>query len=93
VSAAAGFALDQRTDLRVEYSFYQANNYDNNALVALPYGMGATEHTVSASISRQIARNILLKVQYGYFHYTDQTSGGHNNYEAHSVFSSLQFRF
>jgi hypothetical protein len=92
-SGAAGFALDQKTDLRVEYSYYRADNYDNNALVALPYGMGATEHTVSASISRQIAKNILLKVQYGYFHYTDQTSGGHNNYEAHSVFSSLQFRF
>ncbi|HEX7517431.1 MAG TPA: hypothetical protein VF345_09115, partial [Chthoniobacterales bacterium] len=92
-SGAAGFALDQKTDLRAEYSYYRANNYDNNALVAVPYGMGATEHSVSASISRQITKNVRLKVQYGYFNYTDQTSGGHNNYEAHSVFSSLQFRF
>jgi hypothetical protein len=91
--AAAGFALDQKTDLRAEYSYYRADNYDNNALVALPYGMGATEHTVSASISRQITKNVRLKVQYSYFNYTDQTSGGHNNYEAHSIFSSLQFRF
>ena len=92
-SASAGYALDQKTDLRVEYSYYRADDYDNNSLVALPYGMGATEHTASASISRQIARNVRLKVQYSYFNYTDETSGGHNNYEAHAVFTSLQFRF
>jgi hypothetical protein len=92
-SAAVGYALDDKTDLRAEYSYYRADDYVNNALVAVPYGMGATEHTVSASISRQITKNVRLKLQYGYFHYTDQTSGGFNNYEAHSVFSSLQFRF
>jgi hypothetical protein len=92
-SAGAGFALDQKTDLRADYTYYRADNYDNNALVAVPYGMGATEHTVSASISRQITKNVRLKLQYSYFNYTDETSGGHNNYEAHAVFSSLQFRF
>jgi hypothetical protein len=92
-SAAVGYALDEKTDLRAEYSYYRADDYQNNALVGLPYGMGATEHTVSASVSRQITKNVRLKVQYNYFNYTDQTSGGLNNYEAHSVFSSLQFRF
>ena len=92
-SAAAGYALDEKTDLRAEVSYYRANDYVNNALAAVPYGMSATEYTVGASISREIRKNIRLKLQYGYFHYTDQTSGDHNNYEAHSVFSSLQFRF
>jgi hypothetical protein len=92
-SGSAGFTLDDKTDLRAEYSYYRANNYENNSLVALPYGMGATEHTVGASVTRQITKNVRLKVQYSYFHYTDETSGGHNNYEAHAVFSSLQFRF
>jgi hypothetical protein len=90
---AIGFALDPKTDLSVEYSYYRANNYVNNAVAGLPFGEGATENTVSASISRQIAKNIRLKLQYRYFNYTDATSGGHNNYEAHSLFSSLQFRF
>jgi hypothetical protein len=92
-SASAGYVLDQKTDLHAEYSYYRADNYDNNSLVAMPYGMGATEHTVSAGISRQISKNVRLKVQYSYFNYTDETSGGHNNYEAHAVFTSLQFRF
>lgn len=93
VSASAGYALDQKTDLRAEYSYYRADNYTNNALVAVPYGMGATEHTVSASVTREITKNVRLRMQYSYFTYTDQTSGGHNNYEAHSLYSSLQFRF
>ena len=91
-SGGAGYALDQKTDLRAT-SYYRADNYENNSRVAVPYGLSATEHTVSASISRQIAKSVRLKLQYSYFNYTDETSGGHNNYEAHSVFSSLQFRF
>ena len=46
-----------------------------------------------ASISREIMKNVRVKLQYGYFHYRDETSGGHNNYDAHTVFSSLLFRF
>jgi hypothetical protein len=92
-SASAGFVVDDKTDVRAEYSYYRADNYVNNSLVAQPYGMGATEHTVGASVSREIAKNVRRKLQYGYFHYRDETSGGHNNYDAHAVFSSLQFRF
>lgn len=57
------------------------------------YGTGATQHTVGASISREIMQNVRVKLQYGYFHYRDETSGGHNNSDAHAVFSSLLFRF
>ena len=37
--------------------------------------------------------NMRLMLKYGYFNYRDVTSGGHNNYQAHSLFSSLQIRF
>lgn len=88
-----GLALDDKTDLRAEYSYYRADNYEGNGIVGMPYGMGARQHTAGASISREIMRNVRVKVQYGYFDYTDETSGGHNNYKAHAVFSSLLFRF
>jgi hypothetical protein len=38
-------------------------------------------------------KNMRLLLKYGYFNYRDVTSGGHNNYQAHSLFSSLQIRF
>jgi hypothetical protein len=93
VTGAAGYVLDELTDLRADYTFYRANDYFKNTRVALPYGMGATEHTVSATASRQITKQIRLTLQYRYFNYQDETFGGHNDYEAHSIFSGLQYRF
>jgi len=92
VSTGAGYLIDDKTDFHVDYSFYRANDYFNNSGVAVPYGMGATEHTVGA-ISRQLTKRIRLSLKYTYFNYVDETFGGHNNFEAHSIFSSLQFRF
>ncbi|HKP04291.1 MAG TPA: hypothetical protein VJU77_13140 [Chthoniobacterales bacterium] len=92
-NAAMGFALDGKTDFHAEYSYYRADNYEGTSIVGMPYGAGATQHTVGASISREIMRNVRVKLQYGYYHYRDETSGGHNDYEAHTIFSSLLFRF
>ena len=93
VTAGFGYIINDKTDLNLEYVFYRANDYFNNSLVAVPYGMGATEHTASATLRRQLTKNVRLLRSYTYFDYTDETSGGHNNYRAHSLFSSLQFRF
>ncbi|HSV63233.1 MAG TPA: hypothetical protein VLH83_07780, partial [Chthoniobacterales bacterium] len=92
-SIATGFSVDDKTDLHAEYSYYRADNYEGNSIVGMPYGAGATQHTVGATLGRQISKNVRLKLQYGYYRYRDETSGGHNNYDAHAVFSSLQFRF
>ena len=59
----------------------------------MPYGLGATEYTASASLTRQLNKNMSLLLRYGYFNYRDVTSGGHNNYRAHSLYSGLQVRF
>ncbi len=93
VTSGAGFVIDNKTELHAEYTYYRANDYVNNIEASVPYGMGATEHTVSASISRELTKQMRLVVRYAYFNYTDDASGGHNNYEAHSIYSGLQFRF
>ena len=93
VSSRFGYIIDDRTDFYADYSFYCANDHFKNAVVAVPYGLGATEHEASATLTRQLTKNVRLLLRYGYFNYRDVTSGGHNNYQAHSLFSSLQFRF
>jgi hypothetical protein len=93
VTGGAGFIIDNKTDFHADYTFYRANDYVNNIEVGMPFGMGATEHTVSASLSRQLTPSVRLMLRYAFYHYTDETSGGHNNYNAHSIFSSLQYRF
>lgn len=93
VTGASGYALDESTDLRADYTFYCANDHFKNSRVAMPYGLGATEHTVSATASRQFTKQIRLTLQYRFFDYRDELFGGHNNYIAHSIFSGLQYRF
>jgi hypothetical protein len=93
VSSGIGYIIDDKTDFFADYYFYCANDYYKNAAVAVPYGMGGTEHAVSATITRQLTRNTRLLLKYGYFNFRDVTSGGHNNYQAHSLFSTLQIRF
>jgi len=89
----AGIALDDKTDFQAQYFYYRANNYTDNSLYSLPYGAGAEEHGVTASLSRQLTKNLRLTVRYGFFTNHEVTSGGHNDYTAHLVSSSLQLRF
>lgn len=93
VTAAAGYIIDNKTDVRADYTFYRANDYTRNAQVGMPYGMGATEHTASLTLTRQLNKSMRLMMRYTYFTYDEETSGFHNNYEAHSIFSGLQYRF
>jgi hypothetical protein len=92
-SAMLGFALDEKTDLQAQYSYYRADNYVDNSAFSVPYGAGAEEHGVTASLSRQITKQLRWTLRYGFFNHHDQTSGGHNDFEAHIVSSSLHFRF
>jgi hypothetical protein len=93
VTSSIGYIIDDKTDFYADYYFYCANDHFKNAVVAVPYGLGATEHAASATIARQLAKNMRLLLRYGYFNYRDVTSGGHNNYRAHSLYSGLQVRF
>ncbi len=93
VTGASGYVLDEFTDLRADYTFYCANDHFKNSRVSMPYGLGATEHTVGATASRQFTKQIRLTLQYRFFDYRDELFGGHNNYTAHSIFSALQYRF
>jgi hypothetical protein len=89
----AGLVLDDKTDLNLGYFFYQADDYSNNASAGLPLGAGAEEHGLTATITRRISPRLRLNLKYGYYHALDEASGWNNNYEAHVVYSSLQYRF
>ena len=59
----------------------------------MPYGAGAEEHGITATIVRRLTERLRLTLRYGYFHLDDEPSGGNNDYEAHVLYSSLQYRF
>ncbi len=92
-SALVGLTLNDRTELQAQYSYYQSDNYINNSRVSTPYGDEASEHGVTVTLNRMLTPRLRWTLKYGYFDYSDTTSGGHNNYTAHMVYSSLQYRF
>ena len=89
----SGLVLDNKTDLNLGYTYYCADNYSDNSTVGLPFGSGAEEHGVTATLVRRISERVRVTLRYGYYHSEDQPSGGNNNYDAHVLFSSLQYRF
>jgi hypothetical protein len=93
VDATADYALNEKTDLQLQYSYYRADDYVNNSTSSQPYGAGAEEQSVTATITRQISKALKISLKYGFFCNRDETSGGLNNYDAQLVYASMQYRF
>ncbi len=90
---SSGFALTDRTDLHAGYFFYQADNYEDNSAVGVPYGAGATEHGITCGVTHRLRENIRLNLRYGFARYEDEAAGGNLDYDSHLVYGSVQYRF
>lgn len=92
-TATAGFVVDNKTDLQLNYFYYESNNYEDNSVDGVPYGAGGHEHGVTAGVTRKLRENVRLSLKYGYFAWKDELAGDRNDYDAHMVYSSVQYRF
>ncbi|HYT60956.1 MAG TPA: hypothetical protein VEL06_12340 [Haliangiales bacterium] len=92
-SLMAGYALSEKTDLQGQYFYYRANNYVDNSFYGQPYGAQGEEHGVTASLIHRFSKRVRGTLKYGFFRNRDTTSGGFNNYDAHLVYASMQYRF
>jgi hypothetical protein len=93
LNLSSGFVMDDKTDLNLGYFYYRANDYENISTAGVPYGAGAQEQGITATIVRRLTKNIRASLKYGCFHGLDQPSGGNNNYLTQFVYTSLQYRF
>jgi hypothetical protein len=85
--------LDDKSDLNLGYFYYRAADGQNNIVGGLPLGTDTKEHSVTATFSRRITQNLRFNLKYAFTHYEDSASAGNFNYDAHVIFSSLQYRF
>lgn len=88
----SSFVLDEKTDLNLGYFYYRADDYQP-MVDGVPYGAGAEEHSVTATLTRRITKNLRWSLKYAFAHFDDSASAGHFSYDAHVIFSSLQYRF
>jgi len=90
---SSDLVLDNKTDLKVSYFYYQADDYSDNSAFGVPYGAGAEEHGVTASLIHRFTKRLQGTLRYGFFTNHDRTYGSHNDYTAHMVYSSLRYAF
>jgi hypothetical protein len=93
VLAAAGYSVDERTDLAMEYLFSRSGNAQENSSDGLSLGVDNRRHGLRLALSRNISDNAQARFQYGYYRYDDETSGSADDYRAHVFVFSLACSF
>jgi len=93
VNFNSDFVLDEKTDLNLGYFYYRADDSENNIVGGLPFGTDAEEHSVTATLTRRINKNLRWNLKYAFSHYADYASGGNFNYNSHLIYTSVQYRF
>jgi hypothetical protein len=90
---AAGYGIDDKTDLKAEYLYLRSDNFNDNSTDSLPLGLDNQRHGLSVSLSRRITKNIYGQLRYGYYSYNEESNGSVDDYKAHLVSTSWVYRF
>jgi hypothetical protein len=93
VNSTIGYALDDKSDLELQYLYYRADNFVDNSAFGLPYGTEDREHGITAALIRRISERMRVTLKYGFFDGRFLASGHHQDYQAHLIYSSLRYRF
>ena len=83
------FALNPKTDFRLNYVWSQADYAQHNQLTGLPAGINYDRHEVQAGITRRFSKNLAASLTYGFSQYREPTAGGASDFSAHTVFTTL----
>jgi len=93
VIGTVGYAIDEKTDATVEYSFSRSDNFRNNATAGLPLGVDNQRHSLIAGLSRKFTDNLTARIRYGWYQYNETSNNGINDYTAQLVSVSSTLRF
>ena len=89
----SGVALDENTEVNLQYYFYLADNYDDNSVASQPYGSHIGEHGGVVTLSRKLSEQHSWSVMYGFVTAEDNESGGRNDYDVHLLSMRAQLEF
>ena len=87
------YILSDTTDLFVSYLFSEANYGESDFAKGLPLGIEYRRHSAQIGISKKLAKTASAKLLYRFDTYAEPSSGGANNFTAHSVYCTLAFQF
>jgi hypothetical protein len=92
-SLSTGYAVDDKTDVVLNYTYYHATNYVDNSLRSTAFGQGGDDHYASITWSRRISPQLKYAITYAYSENHDNTSGGNTNYHANLIYTTMSYHF
>lgn len=88
-----GIVIDERTDLQGLYTFYLADDYENNSNFSQPYGADLQEHGFSLGLRRKLTEALEGSIRYGFVTSDNDETGGFDDYDGHLVYGSIRYAF
>ncbi len=100
----AGYAIDKKTDLTLNYIYSQSDNFINDGFSRTPprptntdYGLPLLidyqQHAIQVGLAHRLTDNMQLGLNYALFIYDEGSSGHMNDYTANMVSGNLKLRF
>jgi hypothetical protein len=93
IVASANYSLNNAAALQAAYSFSQANYGRNNFGDAIPLGLDYTRHGLMVGVTLRLSDNVSTNLRYGYYDYSEPSTGGFNDYTAHGVFATIVMKW
>ena len=87
------YVLSQTTDLTITGIFSDARYGQKNGDATVPVDITYQEYSIQAGLTRRISKNLSGGLLYSFNYYHEPTSGNFNDFRAHTVFATLNFRW
>ena len=91
--AGATWVLSEAAEVHMLYSYSSSDYAQNNLAGGYPAGIEYTRQAIEAGVTRRFQRGISASLQYGYYRYREPTGGTANDYDAHAVFATLNWKW
>lgn len=85
------FLVDEKTEVRVGYSFSGSAYAQGNAASGLPLGVDYRWHEARTAVIRRLTPHWSLRGEYLYGRYDEATAGGSNDFESHGFYASVTY--
>jgi hypothetical protein len=108
ILAAAGYAIDDKTDLKAQYiaSISSPGNFEpsveysrtrsgyiNPTDFGLAYGLDYQQHGITVGVSRRVNKNMEVGLNYGFFLYDEASNNHIDDYTAHLLGGYMKLKF
>ncbi|MCF8039015.1 MAG: hypothetical protein K9K79_06835 [Desulfohalobiaceae bacterium] len=91
--ASASYALDEKTRLRLDYTYSRTKNFTDNSENGLPLLKDDRLQRLRTGLSRKLSDNLEAELVYNFFDYDGDHNNGQNDYDAHLMGLSVSLNF